>query len=109
MTFSPRGLSRRWTTDFSLFVQEVVSVKSSSFGNIEDSVLAHSMLSVVIPRAQTARACEAGCLQLRIQDLEVDNLSFDGVVILIGDLSNTRSEEHTSELQSTYDLVCRLL
>src|SRR5206468_1663070 len=31
------------------------------------------------------------CLQFRIQDLEVDNLSFDGVVILIGDLDNACS------------------
>src|SRR5699024_12011074 len=27
----------------------------------------------------------------------------------IGDIKNTRSEEHTSELQSRFDLVCRLL
>src|SRR5207249_6463957 len=28
---------------------------------------------------------------------------------LIGEVGNTRSEEHTSELQSRFDLVCRLL
>src|SRR5438094_5211391 len=28
---------------------------------------------------------------------------------LVGDITQRRSEEHTSELQSPYDLVCRLL
>src|SRR5207248_7814068 len=32
-----------------------------------------------------------------------------GVVVLSGATHRTRSEEHTSELQSPYDLVCRLL
>src|SRR5207248_5715070 len=33
----------------------------------------------------------------------------DGSYAKLGQIVNTRSEEHTSELQSPYDLVCRLL
>src|SRR5437867_7475811 len=32
-----------------------------------------------------------------------------GVILEIGPAMTSRSEEHTSELQSPYDLVCRLL
>src|SRR5437867_9830459 len=34
---------------------------------------------------------------------------FTGLVLALGALTGPRSEEHTSELQSPYDLVCRLL
>src|SRR5207248_11117880 len=33
----------------------------------------------------------------------------DGTIMEGGELTESRSEEHTSELQSPYDLVCRLL
>src|SRR5699024_12465777 len=33
----------------------------------------------------------------------------DGVIINVSSVNGTRSEEHTSELQSRFDLVCRLL
>src|SRR5207248_11671647 len=36
-------------------------------------------------------------------------LNLNRVAVLLGVYSNLRSEEHTSELQSPYDLVCRLL
>src|SRR5207249_7964518 len=35
--------------------------------------------------------------------------SFDGALFVGYHASTTRSEEHTSELQSRFDLVCRLL
>src|SRR5699024_7246448 len=38
---------------------------------------------------------------------DLSNLSKDSLRSLV--LSETRSEEHTSELQSRFDLVCRLL
>src|SRR5438874_13510251 len=51
-------------------------------------------VAVDAPRARQAGAC--------VQRLEVQ-----GRVVL--ETLNTRSEEHTSELQSRRDLVCRLL
>src|SRR5699024_12820070 len=44
---------------------------------------------------------EAQILEELNQLFEVDNRSFDTI--------ESRSEEHTSELQSRFDLVCRLL
>src|SRR5699024_12506554 len=41
--------------------------------------------------------------------LEKANLSRLGVQLKSGKLAALRSEEHTSELQSRFDLVCRLL
>src|SRR5437867_7268612 len=36
-------------------------------------------------------------------------MEFNTIAISDGETMGTRSEEHTSELQSPYDLVCRLL
>src|SRR5699024_11526847 len=33
----------------------------------------------------------------------------DRIAVIIGEVRKDRSEEHTSELQSRFDLVCRLL
>ena len=41
--------------------------------------------------------------------VKADNKDITGVDTLTGDVAVQRSEEHTSELQSLYDLVCRLL
>src|SRR5437867_7340725 len=66
----------------------------------------HPALLAHITREQIERAdCRDVCLCARHADLRpasrVDNA--------IRDSSSLRSEEHTSELQSPYDLVCRLL
>src|SRR5207249_2698582 len=42
-------------------------------------------------------------------DLLVDGFSLGDDVLVLGELREDRSEEHTSELQSRFDLVCRLL
>src|SRR5437016_3936285 len=62
ISLSPRLFSKRWTTAFSPFVQEVTRENSSGFGNINNAVLERSMFRVVIPGAQTADIAEAGCL-----------------------------------------------
>src|SRR5690606_41097029 len=50
----------------------------------------------------------AGALLHHISDTStVDH--HEGVIDIIGKLLNARSEEHTSELQSRENLVCRLL
>src|SRR6202046_5004080 len=36
-------------------------------------------------------------------------MNFNGLGMNLGNISEVRSEEHTSELQSRFDLVCRLL
>src|SRR5699024_11284066 len=41
--------------------------------------------------------------------LITESKSVDGLVEAIDELMKNRSEEHTSELQSRFDLVCRLL
>src|SRR5688572_33391296 len=45
----------------------------------------------------------AGCADTTIQNLQVNALPVTGLI------TETRSEEHTSELQSQSNLVCRLL
>src|SRR5206468_9391891 len=48
----------------------------------------------------------------RLRDLHIESsraTRFEGDVITIHDPDGIRSEEHTSELQSRSDLVCRLL
>src|SRR5699024_4319060 len=49
-----------------------------------------------------------GDFEERLKSL-LEELVRDGGVILFVDEFHTRSEEHTSELQSRFDLVCRLL
>src|SRR5699024_12598910 len=39
----------------------------------------------------------------------VDDATQKGAKVLLGGENTSRSEEHTSELQSRFDLVCRLL
>src|SRR5207248_6016538 len=39
----------------------------------------------------------------------VENAEFQDLVFILNPRYKLRSEEHTSELQSPYDLVCRLL
>src|SRR5207249_7944009 len=52
-----------------------------------------------VPKAQLAREIDAaGASEIRIEVRAGANCAF-----------GTRSEEHTSELQSRFDLVCRLL
>src|SRR5207248_7658015 len=53
----------------------------------------------------------AGCTQLDMQQAVVHlvtEVPYDTAQSLFCDLTGMRSEEHTSELQSPYDLVCRL-
>src|SRR5689334_24148596 len=45
--------------------------------------------------------------QLDLQGMRINAISPSGT--LVGSLSGQRSEEHTSELQSQFHLVCRLL
>src|SRR2546427_8954466 len=46
-------------------------------------------------------------------DIQIDNLAVSGehavIVTILNDTACSRSEEHTSELQSQSNLVCRLL
>src|SRR5699024_12204361 len=44
---------------------------------------------------------------LRIADEQLDEEQF--LCLMKDDFKNARSEEHTSELQSRFDIVCRLL
>src|SRR5438094_6142028 len=71
--------------------------------------------STLFPYTTLFRSGEA-----RVGDLEVDEAVHDELRVVLGDahllgdvernlLQRVRSEEHTSELQSPYDLVCRLL
>src|SRR5438094_7375281 len=58
------------------------------------------------------RRCELGAAVQRDRDLPraVDDVRVrEGVAVGRDDHARRRSEEHTSELQSPYDLVCRLL
>src|SRR5699024_3404024 len=48
--------------------------------------------------------CKGKGGSMHIADLNVGNLGANGIVA-----AGLRSEEHTSELQSRFDLVCRLL
>src|SRR6267378_4572565 len=43
------------------------------------------------------------------EDTSADLLARSALDIVVGDFKQERSEEHTSELQSRRDLVCRLL
>src|SRR5207247_11379390 len=68
------------------------------------------------PEVSVARAMDAATLQLRrLRGLRVgeansfDLLTSDQVLGIFDSLTFARSEEHTSELQSRVDLVCRLL
>src|SRR5438094_2996652 len=45
----------------------------------------------------------------KLYSTEIAFPAFDPNVVLVPGAALTRSEEHTSELQSPYDLVCRLL
>src|SRR5699024_4655737 len=69
---------------------------------------------------QTIRMIESGCEIVRITAPSIreaenlqnikDELRKRGYQVpLVADIHFTRSEEHTSELQSRFDLVCRLL
>src|SRR5699024_11845144 len=40
---------------------------------------------------------------------DILEIGFDGIIASAGSHIEIRSEEHTSELQSRFDLVCRLL
>src|SRR5205807_5976047 len=44
-----------------------------------------------------------------VQKFSAAHLAGDAGIIIIGDMKKIRSEEHTSELQSPCNLVCRLL
>src|SRR5437867_8096188 len=44
-----------------------------------------------------------------VDDKQLIEAALDGMLSSLDPHSNYRSEEHTSELQSPYDLVCRLL
>src|SRR5688572_32169824 len=58
-------------------------------------------------RCRLDHACEQTDRQRRPDVIRVDSLAVP--VALHGDLPASRSEEHTSELQSQSNLVCRLL
>src|SRR5207248_9527182 len=55
-----------------------------------------------------AATCDATSVQLR-PGCPISTLEVGGPVAWLSSAPPTRSEEHTSELQSPYDLVCRLL
>src|SRR5207249_5209767 len=51
----------------------------------------------------------AGVEPQAVSGIEVLYPADDNRPIFVGERTNVRSEEHTSELQSRFDLVCRLL
>src|SRR2546422_5906462 len=52
---------------------------------------------------------DGGEANLRAREADVENEETQRLKSLVADLSMSRSEEHTSELQSRLHLVCRLL
>src|SRR5207249_11401209 len=62
-----------------------------------------------VPKAQLAREIDAaGASEIRIEVRAGANCAF-GTGCGIESKADNRSEEHTSELQSRFDIVCRLL
>src|SRR6516164_8398586 len=61
--------------------------------------------STVVVAAETSTACVVGFPS----SLQVLSVYFPAGMFLISKLPSLRSEEHTSELQSQFHLVCRLL
>src|SRR5438067_7868913 len=55
------------------------------------------------------RAAAAGGTRLALAGLRLDALLATREGLLVCGVRGPRSEEHTSELQSRFDLVCRLL
>src|SRR5699024_11522898 len=58
------------------------------------------------PLARVASGGELSRIMLAFKCIEADS---EGIPVLVFDEVDTRSEEHTSELQSRFDLVCRHL
>src|SRR5438105_15784145 len=59
-------------------------------------------------RSQAILAAKAGAWCCSPFAGRLDDISWDGLA-LVAEICEIRSEEHTSELQSRVDLVCRLL
>src|SRR5690349_24701041 len=67
--------------------------------------------STLFPYTTLFRSLRGELQELRAEDFDLTLTAFDQEEIdeLLGEGDGERSEEHTSELQSRRDLVCRLL
>src|SRR5207248_9193925 len=75
--------------------------------NIESTV---QSIQRAVEEAELMAGCEIHSVFAGIAGSHVRSLNSHGVVgVRDKEVSQGRSEEHTSELQSPYDLVCRLL
>src|SRR5699024_11400199 len=76
-------------------------------------VLSYTIFKELAVLTRSARLENQGTQTVAIQRLASSNLDFYAreleVIDLHGAWGHERSEEHTSELQSRFDLVCRLL
>src|SRR5699024_11716781 len=75
------------------------SARSTPASEIRSST---ASAEVAFSAVSAACGCECSATAARV---------FSGMVLTVGSATrlSTRSEEHTSELQSRFDLVCRLL
>src|SRR5207249_9712887 len=76
----------------------------------------HDALPISLDAARRANAADEKVDVLGVADLVILSTPVDVAVQLLGTrhaargtITSARSEEHTSELQSRFDLVCRLL
>src|SRR5438094_1620233 len=83
---------------------------SALFANLLTGILDHETLArAVWPAGWFAREQGLGFRTAQIADVPGQVATLPTLPRNVGDLRGARSEEHTSELQSPYDLVCRLL
>src|SRR2546429_5693620 len=69
----------------------------------------HDALPIWIARPPSARASTRSMRMRKLAPARVSSASLSSECTLKGERSRSRSEEHTSELQSRLHLVCRLL
>src|SRR2546426_9041097 len=65
--------------------------------------------SLEAPVGDLADVDEVGAVEARRGGVRHPHQGVHGVLVVVGELEPERSEEHTSELQSPCNLVCRLL
>src|SRR5699024_11516035 len=89
-------------------MQNMLNVNEPDYGHLfDDMELEHN--STIDTKTMIAPKVEAEIGFVLKEDLKGPHVTFLDVIMATDYVVPTRSEEHTSELQSRFDLVCRLL
>src|SRR5699024_6553432 len=104
-----QGVDEQTIMDTLESIDDEIEIKADGYaavikhlkGNVE-------MIDSEIKRLQQLKSTHKNT-EKRMKENLYDNMKVTGKTKFKTNLNNFRSEEHTSELQSRFDLVCRLL